>query len=134
MKKFIVLVAMAATAAGPALADGDLARGEKVFKKCAACHEVGPDAKVKIGPILNNVLGRMAGTSEEYQGKYSKDMTKAGEEGLVWDDETLDQYLAKPKDVVKKTKMAFAGLRKEDDREDVIAYLAQFSPNYTPSE
>ena len=121
-------------AAGPALADGDPVHGEKVFKKCGICHMVGDDAKVKVGPVLNNLFGRTAGTSESYAGKYSKDMVKAGKDGLVWNDETLHHYLIKPKDMVKHTKMAFAGLKKEDDRDDVIAYLKQFSPDYKPAD
>jgi cytochrome c2 len=134
MNKLFIFAALAIVAAGPALADGDAANGEKIFKKCAACHMVGPDAKIKVGPVLNNLLGRTAGTNEEYSGKYSKDMIKAGEDGLVWTEQTLDVYLTKPKDTVKKTKMAFAGLKKEEDRQDVIAYLKQFSPDYKPSE
>lgn len=134
MKKLMTLTVLAVMAATPALADGDAAKGEKVFKKCAACHMVGPDAKIKVGPVLNGLFGRTAGTLEDYAAKYSKDMVAAGQAGLVWTEETLDTYLEKPKDVVKKTNMAFAGLKKEDEREDVIAYLLQFSPDYKPAE
>ena len=122
---------LAIAMASPALA-ADIDKGEKVFKKCAACHMVGDDAKVKVGPVLNNLMGRTAGTNEDYAKKYSKDMIKAGEDGLVWTPETLNTYLEKPKDTIKKTKMAFAGLKKEEDRADVIAYLMQFSPDYKP--
>jgi cytochrome c len=128
----IAITALAALMASPALAEDDAAKGEKVFKKCAACHEVGEDAKVKVGPVLNNLMGRTAGTSEEYAKKYSKGMIKAGEDGLVWTPETLMHYLEKPKAMIEKTKMSFAGLKKEEDREDVIAYLMQFSPDYKP--
>jgi cytochrome c2 len=133
MKRFVALAALMFIA-GPAHADGDLANGEKVFKKCGACHMVGDDAKTKVGPVLNGLFGRTAGTLEEYAGKYSKDMVKAGEDGLVWTEETLNTYLEKPKDMVAKTKMAFAGLKKDEDRADVIAYLKQFSPDYKPAE
>ena len=106
-------------------AEGDAAKGEKVFNKCKACHMVGDNAKKRVGPPLNNIIGAKAGAQEDY--KYSSAMVKAGEDGLVWDDEKLAAYLEKPKDVVPKTKMAFPGLKKESDRADVIAYLKQFT-------
>ena len=109
--------------AGPALADGDAAKGEKVFNKCKACHSV-EAGKNKVGPSLHNLIGRTPGTAEGF--KYSKAMEEFGKDH-VWDDETLHTYLEKPKDVVKGTKMAFVGLKKEKDRDDVIAYLKQFS-------
>ena len=106
--------------AAPALA-GDVAAGEKVFKKCKACHVV--EEKHKTGPHLVNLFGRTAGTAEGYK-KYSKAMKASG---IVWNDETLDGYLAAPKKYIKGTKMAFVGLKKEDDRANIIAYLKQFS-------
>lgn len=127
MKPFIVTLGavLAVALADAALAEGDAAKGEKVFRKCKACHAVGEDAKNKVGPQLNNVIGRTAGTADDF--KYSKAMVAKGEEGLVWDEETLTQYLHKPRDFIPKNKMAFAGLRKDDDLADVIAYLKQFS-------
>lgn len=110
--------------AGSALADGDAAKGEKVFKKCKACHAVGEGAKNKIGPMLNGIVGATAGSVADF--KYSDAMLAKQTEGLVWTDETLDAYLTKPKDYVPGTKMSFAGLKKEDQREDVIAYLKTF--------
>ena len=104
-------------------AEGDPAKGERVFKKCAACHAVGADAKNKVGPQLNGIVGKAWGQVADY--KYSKNLIELGD-GKVWDVETLDAYLTKPKDVIPKGKMAFAGLRKEADRDNVIAYLAQF--------
>lgn len=105
-------------------ADGDPTNGEKIFKKCKQCHtlEVG---KKKIGPSLAGVIGRQAGTVEGF--KYSKSMIEFGEAGNSWDAALLDTYLTKPRDLVKKTKMTFPGLKKEEDRADVIAYLTQFS-------
>jgi cytochrome c len=97
---------------------GDAAKGEKVFKKCKACHVV-EEGKNKTGPSLYGVVGRAAGSVEGY--KYSKAMAGSG---LVWDAETLDAYLTNPKKYLKGTKMAFAGLKKEKDRANVIAYLA----------
>lgn len=110
---------------GPAHAEGDAAKGEKVFNKCKACHMVGEGAKKRVGPPLNNIIGAKAGSQEDYN--YSSAMKKAGEDGLVWDEAKLSAYLEKPKDIVPKGKMAFPGLKKETDRENVIAYLKQFT-------
>ncbi|WP_150523119.1 c-type cytochrome [Roseibium sediminis] len=123
------LFACLATIAGlfivtPSLADGDAAAGEKVFAKCKACHAVGPDAKNKVGPLLNGIVGAPAGKVEGF--KYSASLTELGEGGLVWDEETLGAFLRKPKDVVPKTKMSFAGIRKDDDVANVISYLKTF--------
>ena len=101
---------------------GDAALGEKVFKKCKACHVVDKE-KHKTGPHLVNIIGRTAGSAEGYK-KYSKAMKNSG---IVWNDETLDGYLEKPKKYLKGTRMAFAGLKKEADRANVIAYLKQYS-------
>jgi len=109
-------------------AEGDPAKGERVFKKCAACHAVGEGAKNKVGPQLNGIVGKAWGQVADY--KYSKNLIELGD-GKVWDEETLDVYLTKPKDVIPKGKMAFAGLRKEADRDNVIAYLAQFKEDGT---
>ncbi len=100
-----------------ALADGDAAAGKKVFNKCKVCHSLA-EGENKIGPSLAGVVGRAAGTVEGF--KYSDAMK---ESGLTWDEATLDQYLADPKGFVPGNKMAFVGLKKEDDRENVIAYI-----------
>jgi cytochrome c2 len=134
MKKIAAIAVTALIAAGPAFADGDVDAGEKVFRKCRACHLVGENATARVGPVLNNLFGRTAGTNEEYGARYSKAMVEAGQNGLVWTEEVLMEYLIKPRDYVNGTKMAFAGLAKEQDREDVIAYLKQFSPDYKPAE
>lgn len=127
--KMFTTVGLLAMTAGYAAAEshsaGDAAKGEKVFRKCMACHAVGPDAKNKVGPELNGIVGRQAAALEEFG--YSDAFKAKGEEGLVWDAESLDAFLEKPRDYVKGTKMSFAGLRKEDDRADVIAYLATFN-------
>ena len=114
---FVVAVGLSSNAMA-----GDAALGEKVFKKCKACHVVDKE-KHKTGPHLVNIIGRTAGSAEGYK-KYSKAMKNSG---IVWDEETLDGYLEKPKKYLKGTRMAFAGLRKEADRANVIAYLKQYS-------
>ncbi|MDN5786769.1 c-type cytochrome [Pseudorhodobacter sp.] len=109
-----------------AAADPELvAAGEKVFKKCAACHKVGEGAQNSIGPALNGIIDHPAGALEGFN--YSTAMTAAGAGGLVWDAASLDQYLIKPRDLVKGTKMTFAGLKDEGDRAAVIAYLSTFA-------
>lgn len=115
------LAAALALSAPAALAEGDAKNGSRVFKKCAACHTVGATAKNRIGPHLNDILGRAAASVDGF--RYSKVMRTAGDDGLVWTAAELDAFLAKPKTYLKGTKMAFAGLRKQADRDDLIAYL-----------
>lgn len=125
MKSILSSAAMLVALSAPAFADGDADKGEKVFKKCKACHEVGADAKNKVGPTLNGIVGAPAAhLGDEF--KYSDAMLEAAAGGLVWDEASLTEFLTKPKDFMKGTKMSFAGLRKEDDIEDVIAYLQTF--------
>jgi len=102
-----------------AFAEGDAVAGEKVFKKCKACHVVDSD-KNRLGPTLKGIVGRASGSIEGF--KYSKAMSGAG---LTWDEATLDQYLADPKGFIPKNKMAFVGLKKDEDRANVIAYLKE---------
>ena len=109
------------------MAMGDLAIGEKVFKKCAACHSIVKGGKNNIGPALYNVVGRKIGVVNDY--KYSKALSSYGKE---WTFEELNGYLIKPAKWIKGTKMAFAGLRKEKDRASVILYLNQNSDNPLP--
>jgi cytochrome c len=112
----------------PAMAalDPELVKaGEKVFKKCKSCHQVGDGAKNKTGPHLNNVMGRTLGSIDGF--KYSKTMVAMGEEGTIWNEETMAAFLAKPKKYVKKTKMSFAGLKKEKDIVAITEYLKSLS-------
>lgn len=109
----------------PALAEDDPSKGEKVFRKCKACHAVGEGAKNKVGPILNGIIGAAAGANGDF--KYSKALIARAKDGLIWDEAALGAYLTKPKDFIDGTKMTFAGLRKEADISNVIAYLATFN-------
>ena len=109
------------------MAMGDVVSGEKVFKKCAACHSINKGGKNKIGPALYNVVGRKVGDISDY--KYSKALAAYGKE---WTFEELNGFLIKPTKWVKGTKMAYAGLRKEKDRASVIKYLNKNSDNPLP--
>ena len=109
------------------MAMGDLASGEKIFKKCAACHSIIKGGKNAIGPALYNVVGRKVGAVEDY--KYSKALAAYEKE---WTLEELNGYLTKPAKWIKGTKMAFAGLRKEADRASVIKYLNENSDSPVP--
>ncbi len=110
-------LAMALVSSGTAVA-ADIKAGEKVFKKCKACHYADRE-KHKTGPHLVNIIGRTAGSLEDYK-KYSKAMKASG---IVWDETTLADYLRAPKKYIKGTKMAFVGLKKDADIENIIAYL-----------
>jgi cytochrome c len=111
-----IFVAIALSIA-PAAAEGDPANGQKVFAKCKACHTL-EAGKNKVGPSLAGLFGRPAGNVEGF--KYSDAMR---ESGIVWDEQTLQHYLENPKAAVPGTKMIFVGLKKPEDRDDVIAYL-----------
>ena len=109
------------------LALGDIAHGEKVFKKCAACHLINKGGENKIGPALYGIIGKKVASKEDY--KYSKAMANYDKS---WTFEEMNGYLKKPQSYIKGTKMAFAGLRKEKDRASVILYLNQNSDNPLP--
>jgi cytochrome c len=102
-----------------ALAAGDVENGKKVYKKCAACHSL-EEGKKKVGPTLYGVFGRTSGQLEGF--KFSKALVAAE---IVWDETTIDAYIADPKGYIPKNRMAFAGLKKEQDRADVIAYIKE---------
>jgi cytochrome c len=100
----------------------DAATGKRVFNKCIACHAVGPGAANKVGPELNGLLGRPAGSVQGYA--YSIGNKQSG---ITWDEETFARYIASPQAVVKGTKMAFAGLKNPQEVKDLIAYLSTFA-------
>lgn len=113
----LVLVPLAAM---PAMAQ-DVANGEDVFKKCRACHQVGENAKNAVGPLLNGIIGRKAGTIEGFP--YSEANKSSG---VVWDKDTFLKYIKDPRAAMPGNKMAFAGIKDEQDAADLFAYLAQF--------
>ena len=124
MRKQLLACISAALIAGssPAFAEGDAAKGKRIYKRCQACHNVNKD-KNKIGPHLVGIVGRKAGIVTKY--RYSKALLAKAAEGLVWDKASLSAYLQKPKAFIPRGKMPFAGLRKPADRDNVIAYLKE---------
>jgi cytochrome c len=121
MKKAAVAIALTlAASAGVAYAQDPVA-GEEVFKKCRVCHQVGETAKNGVGPKLNGLIGRQAGSVEGFN--YSPANKNSG---ITWTDENFKKYIADPKGFMPGNKMAFAGLKEEKDQADVLAYLKQF--------
>lgn len=122
MKRIFIALSVSIMAAvsfsSASFAEGDAVKGQKVFKKCKACHTVNEGGKKLIGPNLFGIVGKKSAQMEGF--KYSKAMTASG---LTWDEATLDTFLKKPKAMIKKTKMTFAGLKKDKQRANVIAYL-----------
>ena len=110
--------------AGSCLAS-DGGRGEDLFSQCKNCHEVGEGARNKVGPHLDGIMGRVAGTIDGF--KYSKAMREAGEAGLVWSPETLSDYLEKPRSFIKGNRMSYRGMSDPDDRAALMSWLAATS-------
>ena len=130
MKKFAALTVgfglLTALAAGPAMAAGDAAAGEKVFNKCKVCHRIGEGAKNMVGPELNGLDGRHSGSVAGFN--YS-DANKNS--GLTWNEATFKEYITDPKKKIPGTKMVFAGLPSDKDRDDLWAYISQFKADGT---
>jgi cytochrome c len=114
--------------AAPAMA-ADPAAGEKAFAVCKACHKVGEGAKNGVGPILNGVVGRAAGSVEGY--KYSDAMKNSG---VTWDEANLAEYLKNPKAKIAGNKMVFPGVKDDTKLADIIAYLGQFNADGTKKQ
>ena len=112
-----MLAVLCVTVATGAQADGDIKAGKKVFKKCKACHTL-KEGDSRVGPTLYKIVGAASGAQEGFN--YSSAMKEAE---LIWDEETLAAFLTKPKDVVPRTTMSFAGLKKPQDVVDLVAYL-----------
>ncbi len=123
----IPLTLAAAVAAGGAVASGlgDPEKGADVFRKCATCHDIGEGATNRIGPQLNGLFGRTAGTMPDMV--YSKNMIRMGDDGLIWTAITLDAYIENPRALVSKTRMSFRGIDDPQERSDLMAYLRRFS-------
>ena len=122
------LVIAAAAVSSPAAANliGDAPRGATLFQRqCSACHRIGPDAVNRVGPQLNGLYGRRAGSEPDFS--YSKSMARMGSDGLTWTLETLDAYVENPKALVSGTRMAFKGLADEGQRADLLAFLRDYS-------
>ncbi len=120
MKGLVVASAVLIASAGGALAQ-DLAAGENSFKKCLPCHSVGADAKNKVGPVLNGLEGRKSGTIEGYN--YT-DANKNS--GITWDEKAFAEYITDPRAKIPGTKMVFAGIKSENEKAALWAYLKQF--------
>jgi cytochrome c len=119
-RTMLAALAVMIACAGPALADGDVEKGAKVYMKCKTCHDIEKGVN-KVGPTLKGLVGRKGAAVADY--KYSEAMLAKAAEGLVWDEATLEAYLPDPKAYVPKTKMVFAGLKKPEEIEHLIAYL-----------
>ena len=120
MRVLVFALGTAVLAAAPAHAQ-DAAAGEKIFAQCRACHQVGPTAKNGVGPVLNGLFGRKAGTVEGYN--YSEPNKSSG---ITWDEATFADYIKDPRAKIPGTKMVYAGLKEEQRIKDLIAYLKQF--------
>lgn len=120
MKRLVLIVAMTLAVTSSARAEGDAAKGQKAFRICSACHTADA-ATNRVGPYLKGVVGRKAASVEGYN--YSAAMKAKGDAGLVWDEMSIDAYIADPRGFVPSNKMAFAGVKKPEDRADIIAYL-----------
>jgi len=127
-KPLLAALSLAAMITAPAAAQefGDAERGAKAYRQCASCHDVGEGAKHRVGPHLNGIFDRRAGSMEGYT-RYSKGLVREGVDGLFWDLRRLDAYIENPKALVSDTRMAFRGIKDPQERADVIAYLRQFS-------
>lgn len=101
-------------------------KGSKLFRQCQSCHQVGPKARHAVGPYLNNIFGRRAGTLDGF--RYSDAMEQAGQGGLVWDETALARFISDPSGTVKGTRMKFRGLKDEPDQKALVAFIRQHSP------
>ena len=123
MQRFVLSVALIAAMSTMASAQ-DLDNGKSVFNKCRACHQVGEGAKNLVGPVLNGLIGRKAGSIEGFN--YSEANKNSG---ITWDEATFREYIKSPKAKIPNTKMVFVGLSDEKDAEDLLAFLKQYGPD-----
>lgn len=122
IRRSLFPLALLVVCATPAFADGDAEAGKRVFNRCMACHDGKRDVN-KVGPHLVGVVGRKAGGLESFMGKYSEAMVAAGNGGLVWDEANLAAYIKAPKEFIPGNRMAFAGIKDEEDLANLIAWL-----------
>ncbi len=127
-KLFLVIPALFSMSPNIAFADGHAAEGERLFGslRCAVCHEIGPEGRNKIGPHLNEIIGRPAANIEGF--RYSGSMRAEAENGLVWAEDTLRAFLTNPRDVVPRTRMSFRGVRNPDDITELLVFLGTLTP------
>jgi cytochrome c len=123
MRLLVATAVLVLLGSGSAMAQ-DAAAGEKVFAQCRACHQVGPAAKNAVGPVLNDLFGRPAGSVEGYS--YSPANKNSG---ITWDEATFKEYIQNPRGKIPGTKMVYAGLKDEQRINDLVAYLKQHDPN-----
>lgn len=114
-------LAVLASAPSPSDAEGDAAQGERIYRPCAACHMIGEGAVNRVGPHLNGIVGRPIGAVAGYE--FSDVLAQAGAEGRVWDADALDRFLAGPREYFPGTRMVFRGIRSEEDRAHLVAYM-----------
>lgn len=130
MRRLTHALTVAAAGAMPAAAAdefGDAERGAELFSECTACHAVGTDAENGVGPHLNGIFGRRAAGLDEFE--YSRSLTRADKDGLVWDLEKLSFYIENPKAFASGTQMDYGGMKDEGDRSDLLAFLRNYSDN-----
>ncbi len=133
MRKLVLLMALIGLVPQVSVAqDEAVARGQQAFRSCGACHSVGEGAASRMGPELNGVLGGPIAGKPGFS--YSKALTQMGADGVIWDHDRLAAFLKKPRDFAPGTKMTFAGLNDADKVNDIIAYLATFSPDHVPAD
>lgn len=123
LKRLMISALTLAASSGLALA-GDVAAGQTSFKKCAPCHDIGENAKNKVGPPMNGLDGRKSGTIEGYN--YS---AANKDSGIVWNEATFKEYIKDPKAKIPGTKMVFPGIKTEKEAEDLWSFLQQYGPD-----
>ncbi len=127
MMRFLTLALILSAQSALADAGGDPVRGENLFSQCSDCHQLGPDARQSVGPHLNNIFDRPPASVAGY--RYSAGLTRAATGGLKWTFDTLDAYVENPRALVSDTRMGFRGMKDQQDRDDLLAYLRLFSAN-----
>ena len=121
MNRMSLALSMLVLTVAPVVAAEDVANGESQFRKCKACHDIGEAGKNKVGPKLVNIIGAKAGAVADYS--YSDDLKKLATNGFTWSEENMSKYIENPKSVAPTGKMAFPGIKDEQDRKDLIAYM-----------